>query len=119
MSCYRKFPNKLKGKFYRAAIRPALLCGTECWPVKKIFEHKMKVKEMRMIRWMCGDTLMDRIRNQEFRYKLGVASISRKMHENRLRLFGHVQRKTFDTPVRRVESIIVEGKRSRGRPRRI
>ena len=29
-----------------------------------------------------------------------------------------MQRKTFDAPVRRVESIIVEGKRSQGRPRR-
>ena len=29
-----------------------------------------------------------------------------------------MQRKTFDVSVRRVESIIVEGKRSRGRPRR-
>ena len=27
-----------------------------------------------------------------------------------------MQRKTFDAPVRMVESIIVEGKRSRGRP---
>ena len=73
---------------------------------------------MRMLRWMCGHTLMDRIRNQEFRDKLGVALISRKMRENRLRWFGHVQKKTFIAPVRRVESIIVEGKRSRGRPRR-
>ena len=29
-----------------------------------------------------------------------------------------MQRKTLAAPVRRVESIIVEGKRSRGRPRR-
>ena len=61
---------------------------------------------------------MDRIRNQEFTDKLGITPITRKMRENRLRLFGHVQRKTFDAPVRRVESIIVEGKRSRGRLRR-
>ena len=61
---------------------------------------------------MCGYTLMDRIRNQEFKDKLGEAPISRKMHENRLRWFGHMQRKTFDAPVRRIESIIVEGKRS-------
>ena len=57
---------------------------------------------------MCGHTLMDRIRNQEFRDKLGVAPISEKMRENKLRWFGHVQRKTFDAPVWRVESIIIE-----------
>ncbi|XP_057535268.1 uncharacterized protein LOC130813451 [Amaranthus tricolor] len=116
--CDRLFPSKLKGKFYRTSIRPALLYGTKCWPVKKIFEHKMKVSEMRILRWMCGHTLVDRIRNQEFRDKLGVAPISRKMSENRLRWFGHVQRKNLAAPMRRVESIIVEGKRSRGRPKR-
>ena len=61
---------------------------------------------------------MDRIRNQEFRDKLGVAPISRKMRENKLKWFGHVQRTTLTAPVRRVENIIVEGKRSRRRPRR-
>ena len=35
-----------------------------------------------------------------------------------MRWFGHVQRKTFVAPVWRVESIIVEGKKSRGRPKR-
>ena len=40
------------------------------------------------------------------------------LHENRLRWFGHVQRKTVGCPVRRIESIIVEGKRSRGRPKK-
>ena len=118
MLCDRNFPNKLKGKFYRTAIRPALLYGTECWPVKKIFEHKMEFTEMHMLRWMCEHTLMDRIKNQEFRDKLGVALISGKMREKRLMWFGHVQRKTFDAPVRRLESIIVEGKRSRDKPKR-
>ena len=41
--CDRKFPSMLKGKFYRATIKPALLYGTECWPIKKILEHKMEV----------------------------------------------------------------------------
>ena len=67
---------------------------------------------------MYGHTLMDRIKNQEFRDKPGVAPISGKIRENRLKWFGHVQRKTFATPVKRVESIIVEGKRDRERPRR-
>ena len=50
-----------------------------------------------MLRWMCGYTKMDRIKNQEFREKLGVAPLSAKMCENRLRWFGHVQRKTADS----------------------
>ena len=68
---------------------------------------------MRMLRWMCRYILMDRIRNQEFREKLGIAPKSGKMRENRLRWFGHVQRKTFDAPVRRIKNIIIDGKRSR------
>ncbi|XP_057538222.1 uncharacterized protein LOC130815757 [Amaranthus tricolor] len=78
----------------------------------------MEVTEMCMVRWMRGHTLIDRIKNQEFRDKLGIAPVSGKMRKNRLRWFGHVQRKTFVAPVRRVKSIIVEGKRSRERSRR-
>ncbi|XP_070048615.1 uncharacterized protein [Nicotiana tomentosiformis] len=32
--CDRKVPPELKGKFYRAVIRPAMMYGAECWPVK-------------------------------------------------------------------------------------
>ncbi len=38
--CDRKVPLKLKGKFYRTAIRPALLYGTECWATK--YENEQK-----------------------------------------------------------------------------
>ena len=72
--CDRKFSSRLKGKFYRVAIRSALLYWAECWPVKKTFEHKIEVTEMCMLRWMCGYTLMDRIRNQDFRDNLGGCS---------------------------------------------
>ena len=84
---------------------------------KKTFERKMQVIEIRMLRWMCGHTLMDRMRNHEFREKLALAPIPAKMRRNRLRWFRHVQRTTFDTHVRRIQSIIVEGKRIRVKPR--
>ena len=64
MLCNRKFPVRLKGKFYIVAIRPALLYGTECWPVKKVHEQKMEVAEMRMLRWMCGNIIMDKIKRE-------------------------------------------------------
>ncbi|KAL6577233.1 hypothetical protein OROMI_011509 [Orobanche minor] len=117
--CDPDMPHRLKGKFYRTAIRPALLYGTECWAVKQCHVQKMNVAEMRMLRWMCGHTKKDRLRNEVIREKVRVASIEDKMMENRLRWFGHVRRRPVDAPVRRLESWgtsnIVKG---RGRPKK-
>ena len=40
-----------------------MLYGTECWAVKKQYGSKMNVAEMRMLRWMCGKTKRDKVRN--------------------------------------------------------
>ena len=45
--CDKRIPTRLKGKFYRTAIRPAMLYGTECWATKKQYVDKMSVSEMR------------------------------------------------------------------------
>ena len=55
-----------------------MLYGIECWPVKEIHEQNMEVAEMKMLRWMCGNTIMDRIKNHEYREKLGFAPLSAK-----------------------------------------
>ena len=33
--CDKRIPQKLKGKFYRTAIRPAMSYDVECWPTKR------------------------------------------------------------------------------------
>jgi hypothetical protein len=33
--CDPRVPLKLKGKFYKTAIRPTMLYGAECWPTKR------------------------------------------------------------------------------------
>jgi len=48
--CDKKVPLKLKGKFYRTAVRPALLYGMGCWAVKSQHENQVSVAEMRMLR---------------------------------------------------------------------
>ena len=118
--CDRKVPLSLKGKFYRTAIRPAMLYGSECWATKYENEQKMRVAEMRMLRWMCGHTRLDRIRNEKIREKVGVAPIDEKMRESRLRWFGHVCRRPMDAPVRRIETmeLTTQIKRGRGRPKK-
>ncbi|XP_021986223.1 uncharacterized protein LOC110882541 [Helianthus annuus] len=48
--CDRTFPTKLKGKFYRVTVRPAMLYGTDCWAIKKTQACKMEAAETRMLR---------------------------------------------------------------------
>jgi len=68
-----------------------------------------------MIRWMCGYTRMDRIRNGVIRGLLKMAPIDDKMRETRLKSFGHVR--SVDVTVRRCERInIPKNKKGRGRP---
>ena len=73
-----------------------MLYDTECWAIKRYHAQKMSGAEMRMLRWMCGNTKRDKVRNEDIRTKIGVASIEEKMRENCLRWFGHVRRRPTD-----------------------
>nr|GEY30296.1 retrovirus-related Pol polyprotein LINE-1 [Tanacetum cinerariifolium] len=115
--CDRNVPLKLKGKFYRVAVRPAMLYGSECWPTTKALANRVEVAELRMLRWTCGKTLFDMISNGVYRAQLEVESIINKIREVRLRWFGHVRRIPQSALVRRVEALVVDGLRRRGRPK--
>jgi hypothetical protein len=70
-----------------------------------------------MLRWFCGHTRRDRVRNEEIRDSVGVAHIEKKLIQHRLRWFGHVQRRPPEVPVR--SRVLKRGdnvKRGRGRP---
>ena len=96
-----------------------MLYGVECWPVKNSHIQKMRVAEMRMLRWMCGLIRGDRVRNETIREKVGVASVEDKMRQGSLRWFGHVMRRETDTPIRRCERLALDSfRRGRGRPKK-
>ncbi|RCV42932.1 hypothetical protein SETIT_9G255200v2 [Setaria italica] len=109
---------KLKVKFYRTTIRPAMLYGAQCWPTKRRHILQIRVAEMRLLRWICGYTRRDRVRNENIRDRLGVAPIEEKLIQHRVRWFGHVQRRPSEAPMRsgtlRHDS---NAKRGRGRPK--
>ena len=47
--------------------------------------QQLSVAEMRMLRWICGHTRMDRVQNDDIRYCLEVAPIEEKLVQHRLR----------------------------------
>jgi len=76
------------------------------------------VAEMRMIRWMCGYTKLDMIRNVVIRERVGVTPLEEKLRETRLRWFGHIKRRSVNAQVRRCEAIdLLHYRRGRGRPK--
>ncbi|KAG5575699.1 hypothetical protein H5410_055833, partial [Solanum commersonii] len=108
----------MKWRLASESFRPALLYGAEVLATKNACP-KMHIVEMRMLRWMCGHTRSDKIRNEVIREKVGGASVVDKLREARLRWFGHMKRRGADTPVRRCEGLVVEGtQRGRGRPKK-
>ena len=116
--CDKRIPIRLKGKFYKAVVRPAMMYGTECWAVDRKIEQRMSVAEMRMLRWMSAVTREHKIRNEYIRGSIGVASIVDKLRENRLRWLGHVLRREETEAVKLVREKHVVGKRGRGIPKK-
>jgi hypothetical protein len=95
-----RVPLKLKGRFYRTAIRPAMLYGAECWPIKRRYVQQLSIAEMRMLRWICGHTRRDVVRNDDIRERLGMTPVEEKLVQHHLRWFRHIQRRHAEAPIR-------------------
>ena len=84
---------KSKGIIYTTCIRSAMLYGSETWPTKIEDIRKIQRSEMRMLRWMTGVSLSERNSNECVRSMLAIDDIGEVMQRNRLRWFGHVERR--------------------------
>ena len=91
--------------------------GSETWPVRKENVVALQRAEMRMVRWMCGLKLKDRLPSKELRERLDIDDIALVLPQNRLRWYGHLLRKDDDDWVKECMEYEVEGSRPRGRPR--
>uniref|UniRef100_A0A0A9D9B5 Uncharacterized protein n=1 Tax=Arundo donax TaxID=35708 RepID=A0A0A9D9B5_ARUDO len=72
---------------------------------------------MCMLRWICGHTRKDQVRNNDIRDRVGVVPIEEKLIQHRLRWFGDIQRRPSEALVqsgrlKRTDNV----KRGRGRP---
>ena len=94
-----------------------MLYGAETWATTKRQEKRIEVTEMRMLRWMCGVTRKDKIRNEHIRGTTSVAQASKKITERKLNWYGHVMRRDGEHILRKVLRADIQGKRKRGRPK--
>ena len=67
-----------------------MLHGSDTWPVRKDNVVALQQAEMRMVRWMCGVKLKDRLPSKELRERLDVDDKALILQQNRLRWYGHV-----------------------------
>ena len=76
-------------------------------------------RELRMLRWMCGKTRMDKIRNRRFQEHLRVASIGDKIRKTRLRGFQHIQCRPATVSIRKSLGMQIDDPlRGNGGPKR-
>ena len=115
--CDRRMKDHLKSRIYRAVVRPVALYGAECWPITKTAERRLAVMETKMLRWISGVTRFDHVRNDDIRQRYGVAPITEKLREARLRWYGHVLRADDNSLAQIGLNIDIPGKRPKGRPR--
>ena len=108
----------MRGRLYSSCVRSSMLHGSEIWPVRKENAVALQRAEMRMVRWMCGVKLKDRLPSKKLRERLGIDDIALVLQQNRLRWYGHVLRKDHDDWVKKCMEYEIEGPRPRGRPKR-
>lgn len=94
---------QMKGKFHKIVVRLAVMYVIRS--VRQLIkkkELKSKVAEMRMLKWLCGVIKLDRIRNKYLTGNLSIPNIARKMGENRLGWFGHVEGRNYENIVKKI-----------------
>ena len=109
---------RAKGIIYTICKRPAMLYGSETWPTKIEDIRKIQRSEMKMLRWMTGVSLSERKSNECVRSILAIDDIAEVMQRNRLRWFGHVERRDELCWIKRIETLQVDGDGVKGRPRK-
>jgi len=57
----------VRGRLYGSCVQSSMLHGSETWPVRKETEVALQWAEMRMVSWMYGIKVEDRILSKELR----------------------------------------------------
>ena len=65
-------------------MQSSMLYGSETWSIRKENEVAILRAELRMVRWMCGFKVKDRVPSKELRERLGLDDLISVLQQNRL-----------------------------------
>ena len=82
--CDRKLLTKIKSKMYKSVVRPTMLYGMKTVAETERQMGKMKVTELKMVRWALGVTRKDKIRSEYMRETAKMAKLGYKLRNARL-----------------------------------
>lgn len=71
-------PVRVKEKFYKSVIGPAMLYGWKCSRLNQVQVKKLQINEIHMLRIAVGATILDRIKNDYIRGNLEILDIAKK-----------------------------------------
>ena len=114
----RRIPLKSRAFIYDACIRSVILYGAESWPLTQRLENCIQSCDQRMLRYMSGVSLRDRVSSAEVARRCGLREILEVTRVRRLQWFGHVKRREEGDALSIVQNWQVEGRCPRGRPKK-
>ncbi|XP_064088417.1 uncharacterized protein LOC135202895 [Macrobrachium nipponense] len=92
-------------------------CLKETRALRRKEEVKLERTEIRMLRWIMGISLLERLEDDEIRRKASLVKITEVIRESRLSWYGHVLRMDDEEKVKSAWEEPIRERRSRWRQR--
>jgi len=116
MLTHKGIPRAVRVRVYAACVRPVMFYGSETWAMRAEEVNLTERTEMRMLRRICGVTWEDRMSREELWKMTELSDTRTALERNRLRWYGHVERREEENILRRCLELKIEGRRPLGRP---
>lgn len=91
-----------------------MMYGADYWIVNIKIRKRMRVAELRMLSFMRGIYIEEKVRNNCIRGSINISSTVDKIGENIWRWLGHVLSKEETDKIRLIEKMYVHNDRGRG-----
>lgn len=75
---------------------------SECFVFNEKRKIKIKVVEMRMLRWISGEIILDRIRNKYIKGNLEAMDTNGKWERNKIKIVWDIEKKNEDKITKKI-----------------